>query len=320
MFALIISMISGVTSTMPCSLACSSAFFSSSSSVSPRTTCWQPLAGFTLLQSMILPISPPPLLLSKAIPLSERIDALTREGELYERLSGNKVRCYACGHRCLVPDGQRGICQVRFNRGGTLMVPHGYVGALQCDPTEKKPFFHVLPGSRALTFGMLGCDFHCPYCQNWLTSQALRDPAAGLAPEEVSAQGLVDMAQRLGARVVASSYNEPLITSEWAVDVFKLAKPRGFLTAYVSNGNGTREALEYMRPWVDCYKIDLKSMSAKSYRHLGGQVENVLEPVRNVHEMGFWMEIVTLVIPGFNDSEDELREAARFLPRISRAT
>ena len=258
-----------------------------------------------------------PRLAGKAIPLSERIDALTREGELYERLPGNKVRCYACGHRCLVPDGQRGICQVRFNRGGTLMVPHRYVGALQCDPTEKKPLFHVLPGSRALTFGMLGCDYHCGYCQNWLTSQALRDPAAGIAPEEVTAGGLVAMARELEAAVIASSYNEPLITSEWALEVFRLARPQGFVTAYVSNGNATREVLEYLRPWLDCYKIDLKSMSAKSYRVLGGKLQNVLETVSMAHEMGFWMEIVTLLVPGFNDSDEEVREAARFLAGVS---
>jgi len=197
------------------------------------------------------------------------------------------------------------------------MVPHGYVGALQCDPTEKKPFFHVLPGSLALTFGMLGCDYHCPYCQNWLTSQALRDPVAGVEPMEVSAQEMVAMGQRLGARVVASSYNEPLITSEWAVEVFKLAKAQGLLTAYISNGNGTREVLKYLRPWVDCYKIDLKSMSEKSYRALGGKLENVLATVKMVYELGFWMEIVTLIVPGFNDSDAELREAARFLAAIS---
>ena len=258
-----------------------------------------------------------PRLAGKAIPLSDRIDALTREGELYERLPGSKVRCYACGHRCLVLDGQRGICQVRFNRGGTLMVPYRYVGALQCDPTEKKPFFHVLPGSRALTFGMLGCDYHCGYCQNWLTSQALRDPAAGLDPQEVTAGGLVAMAQELEAAVIASSYNEPLITSEWALEVFRLARPQGLVTAYVSNGNATREVLEYLRPWLDCYKIDLKSMSAKSYRVLGGKLQSVLETVSMVHEMGFWTEIVTLLVPGFNDSDEEVREAARFLAGVS---
>jgi len=258
-----------------------------------------------------------PKLAGKAISLAEQIDSLVREGDLYERLEGNKVRCYACGHRCLIMEGQRGICQVRYNRGGTLLVPHGYVSALQCDPTEKKPLFHVLPGSQALTFGMLGCDYHCPFCQNWLTSQALRDPAAGLAPEEISAQEMVALAHRLGARLVVSSYNEPLITSEWAVDIFKLVKSEGFLTAYVSNGNGTREVLEYLQPWLDCYKIDLKSMSARNYRELGGKLEDVLKTIRMVHDLGFWMEIVTLVVPGFNDSDAELREAARFIAGIS---
>ena len=116
-----------------------------------------------------------------ATSVGEFLDQLTVEGELYETLDDQAVRCYACGHRCLIRDGRRGICQVRFNRGGKLYVPWGYVAALQADPIEKKPFFHVLPGADALTFGMLGCDFHCDYCQNHLTSQALRDPASEAA-------------------------------------------------------------------------------------------------------------------------------------------
>src|SRR2546425_3800992 len=154
-----------------------------------------------------------------AASLAQTLDARARPGELVERLEGDAVRCFACGHRCLVRPGRRGICKVRFNRDGTLYVPAGYVAALQCDPTEKKPFFHVLPGSDTLTFGMLGCDFHCGYCQNWLTSQALRDDAAGVMPTEVTPDGLVRPARRQGARLLGSSYNEPLITAEWAVDV-----------------------------------------------------------------------------------------------------
>ncbi len=250
-------------------------------------------------------------------PLADTLDALTREGELYERLEGNRVRCYACGHRCLILDGLRGICQVRYNQGGTLMVPHGYVGALQCDPIEKKPFFHALPGSLALTFGMLGCDYHCPYCQNWLTSQALRDPDAVVPPTPISPRELVTIARRYNAGMVASSYNEPLITSEWAVAVFREARAAGFRTAYISNGNGTPEVLRYLRPWVDCYKVDLKSMSEKSYRTLGGKLHNMLDTIRSLVELDFWVEIVTLIVPGFNDSGDELREAARFLASLS---
>ncbi len=441
----------------------------------------------------------------EATPFAQALDRRVQEGalgSLYEKLPDGKVRCVACAHRCLILDGLRGICKVRYNQGGALMVPHGYVGALQCDPTEKKPFFHAFPGSDALTFGMLGCDLHCSYCftgdvrvstnaglrrfdqlwdgalpdpagdpckrrpaqpmtavaddgshkainwifrhthrgqivrvvptllepfeatpehpvlasrqpgvedatfvaaseltpahflvtplvpaaehvavlarqgetratsgepgatysrhareilyyvrirevalrefeghvynletsgrhtylangaavhncQNWQTSQALRDPGALVEPMDVSPRQLVDVAQRYGAKLVATSYNEPLITSEWAVDVFKEARQRGFTTAYISNGNATREVLEYIRPWTDLYKIDLKSFRDKNYRMLGGKLENIMNGVRMVHEMGFWLEIVTLTIPGFNDSDEELTDIARFLAGIS---
>ena len=167
--------------------------------------------------------------------LAKRLDGLTVEGELYEKLANDSVRCYACGHRCLIREGKRGICQVRFNEGGKLMVPHGYVAALQSDPIEKKPFSHVLPGSNALTFGMLGCDYHCPYCQNWLTSQAMRDPASDVSAQfirEITPHGVLDYARMTNASVVVSSYNEPLITTEWAVEIFKVAKENGLMCAF----------------------------------------------------------------------------------------
>jgi len=256
---------------------------------------------------------------ARSASLAEVLDELTCEAaeELTERLAGRDLRCYACGHRCLVREGKRGICKVRFNERGRLLVPTGYVAALACDPTEKKPFFHLLPGSDTLTFGMLGCDLHCNYCQNWITSQSLRDDAAGTAPRAVSAERLVEMARECGARVVGSSYNEPLITAEWAAEVFERAQAEGFKTAFISNGNATPQVLDYLRPLTDCYKIDLKSMSDRAYRQLGGVVGNILDTVRMVHERGFWEEVVTLVVPGFNDSEEELRSAAEFLASVS---
>ena len=244
-------------------------------------------------------------------PLADRLAKLTREGELYERLPDERVRCVACGHRCLIPPGHEGICRVRFNDKGTLRVPFGYVGALQLDPVEKKPFFHALPGATALSFGMLGCDYHCGYCQNWLTSQALRDQDAVVDPERVTPAGLVRLAQAKGARIITSTYNEPLITSEWAMAVFKEAKPAGLVCSYVSNGNGTPEVLDYIRPWVSLYKVDLKSFRDRHYRDLGGTLDRVLETIRALHAQGFWLEVVTLVIPGFNDSDDELRDIGR---------
>ena len=220
---------------------------------------------------------------SAAEPLAQLLARHTREGELYERLENERVRCFACGHRCLIPPGRDGICRVRFNDEGTLRVPFGYVAALQLDPVEKKPFFHALPGAKALSFGMLGCDYHCGYCQNWVTSQALRDPAAVAPADTTSPEQIVSAAKRAGARIVTSTYNEPLITSEWAVEVFKHAKAEGLVCSYVSNGNGTEEVLEYLRPWVSLYKVDLKGFRDRGYRDLGGTLERVLFTIRALH-------------------------------------
>jgi pyruvate formate lyase activating enzyme len=252
--------------------------------------------------------------------LAKILDAMTIEGELYTPQPDGSVRCYACGHRCLIREGRRGICQVRFNREGKLQVPWGYVAALQVDPIEKKPFFHVLPGEEALTFGMLGCDFHCSYCQNWLTSQALRDPASEASYQfirRINPEQMVDLALRSGAKIIASSYNEPLITSEWAVDIFRLAIQNGLKCVYISNGNATAEVLEYLRPYLVGYKIDLKTMQDRHYRKLGGVLQHVLDTLRMAHEMGFWVEVVTLIVPGFNDSNEELMDAARYIASVS---
>ena len=252
--------------------------------------------------------------------MASELDCLTTRGELFEKLDSEAVRCLACAHLCKIHPGKRGVCQVRFNAGGELRVPWGYVAALQADPIEKKPFSHFLPGATALTFGMLGCDFHCGYCQNWLTSQALRDPASDVALNlirEISPQDVVKAARRSHADVIVSSYNEPLITSEWAVAVFKEAQTAGLKCAYVSNGNATPQALEYLRPYLSAYKVDLKSMQARNYRTLGGVLQNVLDTIRLAHKLGLWVELVTLIVPGFNDSVEELFETARFIASVS---
>lgn len=254
------------------------------------------------------------------VTLADRLDVLTRPAEVFENLEDGAVRCLACAHRCLIKPGRRGICKVRFNREGVLLAPWGYVAGMQMDPIEKKPFAHVLPGSSALTFGMLGCDFHCDFCQNWLTSQALRDPSAGLDVHEITRitpEQLTDTAVRNGAKLVVSSYNEPLITSEWAVGIFKEAKAAGLDCAFVSNGNATPEVLDYLRPYLSAYKIDLKTMQDRQYRQCGGVLQNVLDTIQRAHHLGLWVEVVTLVIPGFNDSPDELWEAARFINSVS---
>jgi len=249
--------------------------------------------------------------------LAENLARQSREAELYRPLDRNRVECFACGHRCPIPPGFAGVCKVRFNRDGKLYAPSGYVNSVFADPIEKKPFFHAMPGTQALSFGMLGCDLHCGYCQNWVTSQALRDFQSSLYFQSVTPSDLVNLAIRQGAASIVSTYNEPLISAEWAVAVFRQARSAGLMTGFVSNGNATPEVLEYIRPWVDLYKVDLKSFDDRHYHQLGGRLEPILASIRRIYQMGFWLEVVTLVVPGFNDSDAELGEIARFLAGIS---
>ncbi len=249
--------------------------------------------------------------------LTDILEKLTVAGELYEKIDDHRIRCFACGHRCPIPTGAQGVCKVRFNQGGTLRVPFGYVAGVQCDPVEKKPFFHVRPGALAYSFGMLGCDLHCGYCQNWISSQVLRDPNSIVPPVRVTPADLIEQARREGAEIVVSTYNEPLITSEWGVAVFKEAKAAGLMTAFVSNGNATPEVLAYLQPWLDLYKVDLKSISDRQYRKLGARLEPILDSIRRIYSMGFWLEIVTLLVPGFNDAPDELTKLTEFIAGVS---
>lgn len=227
------------------------------------------------------------------------------------------VRCFACGHRCQILPDRSGVCRVRFNEGGILKAPAGYVAGVQIDPIEKKPFFHAYPGRQALSFGMLGCDLHCAYCQNWVTSQVLRDDQAVYQPNHCTPEQLVELAVERRIPVMVSTYNEPLITADWAVEIFKLAKSEGIVCGFVSNGNATPQVLKFIQPYVDLYKVDLKSFDDRNYRRLGGVLENVLDTIRRLVAMGFWVEIVTLVVPGFNDSDDELSRMVEFIASVS---
>lgn len=242
---------------------------------------------------------------------------LSREAALSERLGGGKTRCLACAHRCVRAPGASGRCLVRFNEGGTLKAPWGYVSGASPDPIEKKPFFHVLPGARTLSFGMFGCNFNCAFCQNWQISDV---KAAGRqVPQETSAEELAAAAARCGAKVLVSTYNEPLITAEWAAAVFAAARPGGLRAAFVSNGYATPEAVAFLKPALDFWKVDLKSFNAENYRKVcGGELSKVLEGIRLIRDAGFWLEIVTLLIPGFNDSDAEIGEMASFIFGLSR--
>lgn len=250
---------------------------------------------------------------------SPELLALTREGELYEKLPEGAVRCHACAHECRIAEGKAGICRVRFNLGGTLRVPFGHVAGLQVDPIEKKPFYHVLPGRTALSFGMLGCCLRCRFCQNWSTSQAVKDPAAGSSVSGCSPADLVRLAREHGSPAIVSTYNEPLVTPEWATAVFREAKEAGLRCGFVSNGHATPEALRYLQPWVDFYNVDLKSFERETYRKvLGGKLDCVLRTIEELASMGIWIEIITLVVPGMNDSDKELGRIAGFIAGVSK--
>ncbi|MBN2047127.1 MAG: AmmeMemoRadiSam system radical SAM enzyme [Anaerolineaceae bacterium] len=249
------------------------------------------------------------------------LDSLSKPGRLFDQLDDRVVQCRACAHLCQIKPGKRGICKVRHNEDGILMVPWGYVNAIQVDPIEKKPFNHFLPGAEALSFGMVGCNFQCEFCQNWLSSQALNDDSIRFSTDyvrQLTPEQIVAYAVNAKTQAIVSTYNEPLITTEWAIDIFRLAHDNGLKTGYVSNGFATPEALEALHPHLDAYKIDLKSIHPEHYRQMGGRLEPVIETIQHARDLGIWVEVVTLVIPDYNDSNESFWDTARKLVTISK--
>ena len=245
------------------------------------------------------------------------LDQHTVPGVVFRESPPNAVECGACAHRCRLVAGARGICGVRFNEGGVLRVPFGYVAARRIRPVETNTIYHVRPGALALTFGMYGCDLRCPYCHNWRLSQALRDPSDEDKPvETITARALVEDACRAGCRVICSAYNEPMITAEWAHDVFTEARRRGLVTALISDSNTTAEALAYLRPVTDVFRADLKGYDEAQYRALGGRAGVALAAIGEAKRLGYWVEVVTLVVPGFNDAPSGLQTLASSLAAI----
>jgi pyruvate formate lyase activating enzyme len=251
--------------------------------------------------------------------LEDELARRTAKAVLVEPGPGSSLRCVACAHRCVVAEGRAGACGVRFNRGGELRVPYGYVARRYVRSVETNTIYHVRPGARSLAFGMFGCDLRCPYCHNWHISQAIREGGSAESPSDVTPEALVDEAVRAGCEVVCAAYNEPMIAAEWVHAVFSEAKRRGLVTALISDGNTTPEALAYVRPVADVYRVDLKGYDNDQYRTLGGRVEPVLEAIREAKRQGFWVEVVTLVVPGFNDQPDGLRMLAKHIAAIDPA-
>ena len=253
-----------------------------------------------------------------SVDLSAALSRLAVPGELHERRDGH-LRCTACAHRCVLTDGRVGACGVREGRDGGVVVPFGYIARRYVRAVETNTIYHVEPGSKSLTFGMYGCDLRCPYCHNWRLSQALREDVAGEAPIPMTAESLVDEAVAAGCRVMCAAYNEPMIAAEWVRTVFEQAKARGLRTMVVSDGNTTPEALAYLRPSTDVFRVDLKGFAPEHYKALGGRIEPVLEAIAEARRLGYWVEVVTLVVPGFNDDAAGLRGLAKKLVAIDPA-
>ena len=227
---------------------------------------------------------------------------------------GEVVQCQACAHQCRLKPSHAGICRVRFNQEGVLYAPDGYVAGLQVDPIEKKPFYHVLPGSNALSFGMLGCNLQCDFCQNWVSSQMPYAEKQALGISRCSVSDIVHTAIERHAPVIVSTYNEPLITADWAARIFEKAKEKKILCGFVSNGFASSTVIDFLRPVIDLFKVDLKCFTDNRYR---GRLQPVLDTIEKLFAAGIWVEVVTLVVPGFNDSDEELAGMAAFLARIS---
>lgn len=233
---------------------------------------------------------------------------------LYDQLEGNDVRCKLCAHRCTIRDGNLGICQVRENIGGELFtLVYGNLIAQHVDPIEKKPLFHVMPGSKAYSIATPGCNFRCEWCQNWEISQM---PRIMTLPESerVMPESIVHAALRTECEIIAYTYTEPTIFFEYSLDVARLAKENGLKNVYITNGFMTPEALDMISPYLDAANVDIKTFKDETYRHLmGGKLEPVLETCRKMKELGVWLEVTTLIVPGINDDQMELKALASFI-------
>ena len=243
-----------------------------------------------------------------------------KEAYLYERLQNEKVRCLLCNHHCLIKNGRKGLCGVRENRSGMLIsLVYGKVIAGHCDPIEKKPLFHFLPGTRAYSIATVGCNFRCLFCQNADISQMPTDHAQ-IMGQDMTPEGIVGEALRTRSATLAYTYTEPTVFFELAVDTARLAAPKGLKNIFVSNGYMTVQCLQDIFPDLHAANVDLKAFSETFYKEqCGAKLGPVLKTLEAMKEMGIWLEVTTLLIPGLNDSAEELKEIAKFLSGLDRS-
>ncbi|MBP2132178.1 pyruvate formate lyase activating enzyme [Methanomicrobium sp. W14] len=233
------------------------------------------------------------------------------EAVLYEKTGDNSVKCGLCSHRCLIKENKSGICGVRTNKGGTLYTEsYGRVSAEAVDPVEKKPLYHFLPGTQVYSLGGIGCNFRCKHCQNWEISQCTTaDFLHGLSPQKGVLKAL-----DYRCRSIAWTYNEPTLWHEYAMNMGKLAQSEGLGTIYVTNGYMTEEAVSELSGMLSAFRVDIKAFTDDFYRKIcGAKLQPVLDATVKAKECGMHVETVTLLIPGLNDSDDEIKSLVSWI-------
>jgi pyruvate formate lyase activating enzyme len=240
-----------------------------------------------------------------------------KEAMFYQKGGNQEVNCFLCNHRCTVKEGNKGLCGVRENREGILYsLVYGKSISESVDPIEKKPLFHFFPGSRSFSIATVGCNFKCLHCQNNNISQMPRDQKY-IAGNDLHPSKIVSLAQEYDCASISFTYTEPTIYFEYAFETSKIAKEEGLATTFVTNGYITPEPLKTIQPYLDGANIDLKSFSDEFYRKVcGAKLQPILDAITLYHQLGIWIEITTLIIPTYNDSDQELRDIARFIKNL----
>jgi pyruvate formate lyase activating enzyme len=246
---------------------------------------------------------------------------VVKEAMLYRKMENGKVSCFLCNHHCLISIGKFGICNVRENREGILYThAYGKLIAQNIDPIEKKPLYHFIPGSSSFSIAAIGCNFQCGFCQNWQISQAKEATLLGLRSIEVKPEDVVKRAKKSGSKSISYTYTEPTIFFEYAREISQLAKKEGLRNVFVTNGYMTEEMIRTIHPYLDAANVDLKSFSDDYYKKIcKGRLAPVLKNIELMKKLNIWVEVTTLVVPGQNDSEEELRKIASFLAGIDKS-
>ena len=245
---------------------------------------------------------------------------MNKEALLWNKLDEKRVHCYLCAHECMIPESKLGICGVRQNVGGILYtLVYGEVIAAHVDPIEKKPLYHFLPGTMSYSIATVGCNFKCGFCQNWQISQASMRNGVVASRGTLMPEQIVEETKKNNCSSVSYTYTEPTIFFEYAYDTARLARQAGLANVFVTNGYMTREALDMIKPYLDAANVDLKSYREDYYKkHCKAHLQPVLDTISSMKERGVWLEVTTLVVPGENDSDEELSQIAEFLAGVDK--